>query len=206
MIITYFGKRFLKLQYGDTVIGINPPTKESPWSKKTSTFGADIAISTSSDPATGGADTLSYGDREPFVVDGPGSYEAKGVFITGGFLAEVKGRRENAFSLTLEGMTIVVLGATDSLSLPNETKELIMHPDILIMPLDGTLLAKDAYKLAMMLEPMIIVPVDYEDDILKQFIKEAGAEKPEVMDKLTLKRKDLEGKDGTIMLLSAQSK
>ena len=206
MIITYFGKRFLKFQYGDTVIGINPPTKESPWSKKTSTFGADIAISTSSDPATGGASTLVYGDREPFIVDGPGSYEAKGIFISGGFMAEVDGRRENAFSLTLEGMTIAVLGQTDTLQLPNASKELLMHAAILILPLEGKLPVKDAYKLAMTLEPMIIVPVDYDDDTLKQFIKEAGADKPEIMDKLTLKRKDLEGKDGTIMLLSPQTK
>ena len=159
-----------------------------------------------SDPDNGGAALLSYGDREPFVVDGPGSYEAKGIFISGGFMAEVKGRRENAFSLTLEGMTIAVLGQTDTLQLPNETKELLMHPDILILPLDGIMTPKDSYKLAMTLEPMIIVPVDYEDDVLKQFIKEAGADKPEVMDKLTLKRKDLEGKDGTIMLLSPQTK
>lgn len=206
MIITYFGKRFLKFQYGDTVIGVNPPTKESPWSKKTSTFGADIAISTSSDPDTAGAAALSYGDREPFIVDGPGSYEAKGVFISGGFLAEVQGRRENAYALTLENMNIVVLGATDSLQIPSETKEIIMSPDILILPLSGQLSAKDSYKLAMMLEPMIVVPVDYDEDMLKQFLKEAGADKPEVADKLTLKRKDLEGKDGTIMLLSPQSK
>ncbi|MEN9582724.1 MAG: hypothetical protein RL641_678 [Candidatus Parcubacteria bacterium] len=206
MIITYFGKRFLKLQYGDTVIGVNAPTKESPWSKKTSTFGADISISTSSDPDTAGAGTLSYGDREPFIVDGPGSYEAKGIFISGGFMAEVNGRRENAFSLTLEGMSIAVLGQTDTLQLPNETKEILMHPDILILPLDGTMLPRDSYKLAMSLEPMIIVPVDYSDDVLKQFIKEAGSDKPEVMDKLTLKRKDLEGKDGTIMLISPQAK
>ncbi len=206
MIITYFGKRFLKFQYGDTVIGVNPPAKESPWAKKVSTFGADIAISTSSDPATGGAPTLVYGDREPFVIDGPGSYEAKGIFVSGGFLAEVDGRRENAFALTLEGMNIVVVGTTDTLQVPSDTKEIIMSPDILIMPLDGKLSPKDAYKFAMTLEPMIIVPVDYDDDTLKQFLKEAGAEKPEISDKLTLKRKDLEGKDGTIMLLSAQSK
>ncbi len=206
MIITYFGKRFVKLQYGDTVIGINPPKKESPWSKKVSTFGADIAISTSSDPDTAGADTLSFGEREPFVVDGPGSYESKGVFISGGFMAEVKGRRENAFCLTLEGMTIAILGQTDTLSLPSDTKEILMHPDILILPLDGTMLAKDSYKLAMSLEPMIIVPVDYTDEVLNQFIKESGSTKPEFLDKLTLKRKDLEGKDGTIMLIEPQAK
>ncbi len=206
MIITYFGKRFLKLQYGDTVVGINPPAKDSPFSKKVSTFGADIAISTSSDPVTGGASTLSYGDRAPFVIDGPGSYEAKGVFISGGFLSEVHGIRENAFSLTLENMTIAVVGTADTMQIPNDTKELLMHPDILFLPLSGAATVKDAYKFAMMLEPMIIVPVDYEDDILKQFLKEAGAEQPEVMDKLTLKRKDLEGKDGTIMLVSPQSK
>ena len=206
MIITYYGKRFLKIQYGDTVIGVNPPTKESPWAKKTSTFGADIAISTSTDPDNGGANTLSYGDREPFVIDSPGSYEAKGIFILGGFMNEVKNRRENAYSLTLEGMSVAILGVTDTLALPPQTKELLMSPDILILPLDGTLSPKDAYKFAMMLEPMIIVPVDYDEDTLKQFVKEAGAQMPEVMDKLTIKRKDLEGKDGTIMLISAQSK
>ncbi len=206
MIITYFGKRALKIQYGDTVIGVNPPSKESPWSKKISTYGADIALSTSSDPDNAGANTLSYGDREPFVIDGPGSYEAKGVFISGGFMAEANGRRENAYALTLENMTVAILGQTDTLQMPGETKEILMNPDILILPLDGKMTAKDSYKLAMSLEPMIIVPVDYTDDVLKQFIKEGGSEKPEVMDKLTLKRKDLEGKDGTIMLVSPQTK
>ncbi len=206
MIITYFGKRFLKIQYGDTVIGINAPKKDSPWAKKVSTFGADIAISTSNDPDTGGANTLSYGDREPFIVDGPGSYESKGVFVTGGFMAEANGYRENAYSFNLEGMNIAVLGQTDTVQIPVDTKELLMNPDILIMPLDGKMLAKDSYKLAMSLEPMIIVPIDYKDDVLAQFVKESGSGKPEVSDKLTLKRKDLEGKDGTIMVITAQSK
>lgn len=206
MIITYFGKRFLKLQYGDTVIGINPPKKESPWSKKLSTFGADIAISTSNDPDTGGANTLTHGDRAPFIIDGPGSYEAKGVFVSGGFMAEVKGFRENAFAFTLEGMKIAVLGQTNTIQMPTETKEILMNSDILIMPLDGSMIAKDSYKLAMSLEPMIIVPIDYKDDVLNQFVKESGSGKPEVFDKLTLKRKDLEGKDGTIMVITPQAK
>lgn len=206
MIITYFGKRFLKLQYGDTVIGVNAPSKESPWSKKTSTFGADISISTSNNRDTAGANTLSYGDREPFIIDGPGSYEAKGIFVSGGFLAEVDGIRENAFSLKLEGMTISILGQSNVTQIPTNTKEIIMSPDILIIPLDGTMSSKDNYKLAMSLEPMIIVPVDYTDESLRSFIKEAGADKPEIVDKLTIKRKDLEGKDGTIVIVSPQSK
>lgn len=203
MIITYLGKRFLKIQYGDTVIGVNPPSKDSSWSKKLSNFGADIALSTSSDPDAAGASNLVHGDRTPFVIDGPGSYEAKGVFISGGFLGENKKRRENAYSISLEGMTIAVLGAPSETTIPGDTRELLSNNDILILPL-SSLPAKDAYKLALSLEPMVIVPVDYDAETLKAFIKEAGSDKPESVEKLTIKKKDLEGKDGTIIIVDPQ--
>ena len=38
--------------------------------------------------------------------------------------------------------------------------------------------------------------MDYDEVSLKAFLKEVDAEKSEFIDKLTLKRKDLEGKEG----------
>ncbi len=39
-------------------------------------------------------------------------------------------------------------------------------------------------------------------DALKSFLKEAGSEGVQAVDKLTLKKKDLEGKEGEIIVLS----
>jgi hypothetical protein len=212
MVITYFGNRFLKLQYGDTTIGVNPPAKGSPLSSKMPSFGADIALSCSSDPAVAGASTLAYGDRVPFVIDGPGSYEVKGIFLSGGFLSEVKGRRENAYVLTLEGMSVAVLGVAATTEMPGETREMLSNPDILIVPVnaEGGLTPKDAAKMALSLEPLIIIPVLYGEkenaEALKTFIKEVGEENPVVTDKLTLKRKDLEGKDATVIIITPEVK
>jgi hypothetical protein len=65
---------------------------------------------------------------------------------------------------------------------------------------EGVLNADLAYKLVVKLEPKIIIPMHYgevgEKDALKKFLKEAGEDiKP--IEKLTLKKKDLEGKEGS---------
>jgi L-ascorbate metabolism protein UlaG (beta-lactamase superfamily) len=63
-----------------------------------------------------------------------------------------------------------------------------------------------AYKLAVQLEPKAIIPMHYGElggkDALKAFLKEAGSEDVKPIDKLTAKRKDLEGKEGEIIVLA----
>ncbi len=212
MVISYFGNRFLKFQYGDTVIGVNPPAKGNSFASSVSTFGADIALSSSSDPLAAGASTLSYGDRVPFVVDGPGSYEVKNIFVSGGYMGDVKNRRENSYTFSLEGMSVAVLGLAATTDIPSETREMISNHDILVVPItaDGALSPRDAAKLALSLEPLIIIPVLYgenpKSDALKTFMKEVGEENPETVDKLTLKRKDLEGKDAAVIIITPEAK
>ncbi len=78
--------------------------------------------------------------------------------------------------------------------------------DILFVPIggDGVLDAATAYKLAISIEPKLIIPIHYGDvgskDALKIFLKEAG-ENPTPVPKLTLKKKDLEGKEAEIVVL-----
>ena len=67
----------------------------------------------------------------------------------------------------------------------------------------GLLDAKTSAKLALSFEPKMIIPMDYDSVTLKAFLKETGEEKAEVVDKLTLKLKDLEGKEGEIVVLKA---
>jgi L-ascorbate metabolism protein UlaG (beta-lactamase superfamily) len=86
-----------------------------------------------------------------------------------------------------------------------ETQEAINSLDILFIPVggNGMLDAKLAAKLASSLEPKLIIPMDYDENTLKVFLKEIGEEKAQVVDKLTLKRKDLDNKEGEVIVLKA---
>jgi len=80
MIITYLGKQFFKIQKGDSIIAINPISKESKSKIKTSRFGSNIALSTVNHPDYNGFDMVSHGDTMPFEISGPGDYEIKNYF------------------------------------------------------------------------------------------------------------------------------
>ena len=81
MVITYYGAGFVRLSFGDMVIAVNPTSKDYPG--KTSRFGADIAMVSLNDQVCNGASEMAYGNKDPFVVSGPGEYEFSGVFIKG---------------------------------------------------------------------------------------------------------------------------
>ncbi|MES2216033.1 MAG: MBL fold metallo-hydrolase [Patescibacteria group bacterium] len=210
MIITYLGGEFVKVQFGDTVVAFNPVSKDS--SLKTSKFGADVVLSSINHEDMNGVDQISFGDKKPFVITGPGEYEVKGVFIKGLPSESNYGgekRINTIYTLALEGMNLCFLGALDTAELPKETEEAIEEVDILFVPIggEGVLDASRAYKLAVSLEPKIIVPIHYGDlgdkEALKKFLKEAG-ENPKAEPKLTLKKKDLEGKEAEVVVLEKE--
>ncbi len=213
MIITYFGKQFFKIQQGETVLSFNPISKQSKASKTGmgAHFGADIALITTNHPDYNGIEQLSHGDRAPFSIVGPGDYEIKEIFIKG-VLGEavIDGKKyiNTIYVFSLDNINIVFLGALGSLSngeLSKEALEAVNSPDILFIPIGGKGLldAKSAAKLSSSLEPKMIIPMDYDDSSLLLFLKETGEEKALVVDKLTLKLKDLEGKEGEVVVLKA---
>jgi L-ascorbate metabolism protein UlaG (beta-lactamase superfamily) len=93
--------------------------------------------------------------------------------------------------------------------LPKEADEGIDGVDVLFVPIsgDGVLDPAKAYKLAVSIGPKIIIPVNYgssgDKDALKKFLKEAG-ENPKPEPKLTLKKKDLEGKEADVVVLEVE--
>ncbi len=211
MIITYFGSEFFKVQFGDITLAFNPISKDS--SLKASRFGADIVFVTANHEDFNGTDQVAHGDKKPFLVAGPGEYEVRGVFIKG-LPSESNYGVKNAgpslintiYTVSLENMNICFLGALNTPELKNETIEALDEIDILFVPIggNGVLDAAKAYKLAVSLEPKIIIPMHYDDASLKHFLKEAG-ENPKPEAKLTIKKKDLEGKEGDVMVLEASS-
>lgn len=66
--------------------------------------------------------------------------------------------------------------------------------------------AKEAHKIGLNLEAKMIIPMHFKsekEECVKQFLKESGSN-VEAIDKLTIKRKDVENKEGEIVLLAPQ--
>ena len=205
MIITYFGKQFFKIQQGETVLSFNPVSKSSKTGINTH-FGADIALITTNHPDYNGLEQLSHGERTPFAIAGPGDYEIKEIFIKGVLSDAVIADKKyinTIYLLSVDNINIVFLGALSNPEISKEAHEAINSPDVLFIPVGGKGLldAKSAAKLASLFEPKMIIPMDYDELSLKVFLKEIGEEKAEVIDKLTLKLKDLEGKEGEVVVL-----
>src|SRR3989338_1771504 len=139
MVITYFGKQFFKIEQGKMVLAFNPVSKNSK-SGISARFGADIAIITTNHSDYNGLEQLSFGERVPFAITGPGDYEIKEIFIKGVLSgAEVAGKKfiNTIYSFTLDNMSVVFLGALGMESLSKEALEAISNPDILFVPVGG---------------------------------------------------------------------
>jgi len=207
MIITYFGKQFFKIQQGEMVLAFNPVSKGSK-TGISAHFGADIALVTTNHPDYNGLEQLSRGERVPFAITGPGDYEIKEIFIKGvlsGVTLSGKKYINTIYSFTLDNIKIVFLGALGETEFSKDALEVVNNPDIIFVPVGGggMLEAKASAKLASSLEPKLIIPMDYDAGTLKAFLKEIGEEKAEVVEKLTLKLKDLDNKEGEVIVLKS---
>ncbi len=212
MVITYMGGECFKVSQGELTIALNPPSKDS--KLKTSKFGSDIVLSTINNEDMNGVENASFGEREPFAIVGPGEYEVKGVAVRGFASASMYGSPQagssinTIYSIALEGMTLCFLGALNSTELPHAATQELDDIDVLFLPIggQGVLDHASAYKLAVQLEPKAIIPMHYGElggkDSLKSFLKEAGSEDVKPIEKLTIKKKDLEGKEAEIIVLS----
>lgn len=203
MVITYLGGECFKITQGDLTIAFNPPSKDS--SLKASKFGSDIVLVSLDHEDFNGVEQMSFGERAPFAIQGPGEYEVKGVAVRG-FASDTEygGKGINTiYSITLEGMNLAFLGALGTIELSQAAKQDLDDIDILFLPIGGggVLDEATAYKLAVQLEPKVVIPMHYNAEQLKHFLKEAGEDvKP--IDKLTVKKKDLEGKEDEIIVLA----
>jgi L-ascorbate metabolism protein UlaG (beta-lactamase superfamily) len=208
MIITYLGKQFFKIGQGSLTVAFNPISKDSKYSEKVSRFGSDIALSTINHPDYNGFDMVSHGETVPFEISGPGDYEIKDIFIKGIMTnTEIDGKKyiNTIYSLSIENISLCFLGAISDEKLNASVRGQIESPDILFVPIGNNELLgpAEAYKLAVTLEPKIIIPMDYDEKTLKAFLKEAGQEKLASIDKFAIKAKELAGREGEIVVLSS---
>lgn len=208
MIITYLGKQFFKIGQGNLTVAFNPISKDSKFSSIATRFGSDIALSTINHPDYNGFEMVSHGETVPFPIKGPGDYEIKDIFIKGIMTeTELGGKKyiNTIYSLTIENISLCFLGAVSDNKLNSSIRGQIDSPDILFVPIGNNDLLSpiEAYKLAVTLEPKIIIPMDYDEKTLKAFLKEGGQEKVSPIEKLTIKSKELVGREGEIVVLSS---
>jgi len=215
MIISFYGGEFFKVSFADTTLAFNPISKDS--KLKGARFGSDIALISLNHPDMNGVEQVSHGEREPFVIHGPGEYEIKGTFIKG-FSArsqyDGEERTNVIYLVQLEGMHLCFLGALSHKELPKEAVAAMDIVDVLFVPIggNGVLGAAAAHELSVEIAPSLVIPMHFPrasdgggalgaKDALRKFLKEEGAEGTKSVDKLTIKKKDLEGKEGEVVVL-----
>jgi L-ascorbate metabolism protein UlaG (beta-lactamase superfamily) len=220
MVITHHGGQCFKVTLAGLTIVFDPIAKNA--SLPAVRFGADIALVSRDHPDMNGIDEVTYGDpsspsgrgKIPFAITGPGEYERQEVVIQG-FLSKskyglAKGEEEavnTIYSVKLEDMTLVHLGALSDPELSKEARENIGEVDVLFVPIgsEGVLTPAQAHELAVSLEPKIIIPMHWngigKNGALEAFLKEAGNGNTKA-DKLTLKKKDLATCDGSILVIT----
>jgi len=212
MIITYEGIESIKITHGDLTVALNPVSKDSKF--KSNTFGSDIVMVSANHPDLNGVESATRKDREPVVINGPGEYEVKGVFIHGFPSTTVYGGQERintVYVFEIDSIRVAYFGAISDKDVSSELKEAMGEIDIVIIPIGNleVLGAGDAYKMAVKREPKIIIPMHFgevgDKNALKDFLKEAGDESVKPVDKLTIKRKDLIGKEGEVVVLKSSN-
>jgi len=201
MIITYYGAACFKVQSGETVIAFNPPSKKSEY--KSPRFASDIVLVSSNHKDYNGWENLpgkAEGEK-PFVADGNGEYEASGIYIKG---IESNNHSNTVYTLSLEEVSICHLGAL-SKEMEPKLKEDLGEIDILFIPIGGgdLLEPQKAAGIAAHLGAKIVIPMNYNESQLKQFVKEFGADGVAPADKLTIKKKDLAEKKGEVVVLKS---
>lgn len=206
MILTYHEGACIRASAGDTTVVLGPVSKASK-NFKPINFGADVAFVSLNDVDMNGSGDAARGEKQAFSIFGPGEYEVKEISCTGfpsGSSYGGKPRTNTIYSLHFDGLSVLYLGALGDMDIPSEVLEMD-SPDILIIPVggEGTLNAAEAEKIAVKLEAKIIIPILYDEKTLKLFLKESGADSVKPVEKLTLKPRDVSGKENEVVVLSA---
>ncbi len=145
----------------------------------------------------------------PFLIEGPGEYEVKGVFVQGipAFHDDKEGKEwgvNTIYTIEAEGLRFCHLGDLGQKQLTDEQVDKIGAVDVLMIPVGGeyTISSTEAQRIISQIEPKIVIPMHYAlpklkiklDDISK-FLKTMGKPSIAPVEKLTVKSSALP-KDG----------
>jgi len=213
--------------YGESLFHITSRTKKSqvriainPFGKevglKVPTIKTEILLSSNSDNHNLKAVKDKY-----FLIDNPGEYEVKGIFIDGIPTFSFKKEKEDKIERSFDGNTIYTIEAEDikichlgdlkQKELKEDQLERMGMIDILMIPVGGnnTIGAEDAVNIIKQIEPGIIIPMHYSLPGLKEkldsvdnFLKLSKVEGLKPIEKLIIKKSDIDSEQPKIITLS----
>jgi L-ascorbate metabolism protein UlaG (beta-lactamase superfamily) len=209
MDITWLGQACFKVKGKQASIVLDPYTDQIGF--RLPKVEADI-VTVSHDHYDHNAASEVGGD--PFVITGPGEYEIKGVNVAGvsSFHDNNKGaeRGKNIlFSVHIDNVKVAHLGDLGQNELTLAQVEALGNVDILMIPVGAvyTIDAATAAKIVSSLEPLIIIPMHYQDkeskvdlEPVEKFLKEMGREEVETVKKLTISKDRLPTEPQIVLL------
>ncbi|MBU1993071.1 MBL fold metallo-hydrolase [Patescibacteria group bacterium] len=214
MHIIWHGQSFFQLQTSlnkgeQTTVAIDPFDEAT--GLRVPSFSADVLLITHDHADHNNKKAIK---GQPFLIEGPGEYEVKEIFIQGisSFHDEEQGKKRGVntiYTLEIEEMRICHLGDFGQKELTEDQLEEIGNIDILMVPVGGefTVDAKGAAHIISQLEPKIAIPMHYAAPNLKikldgvdKFLKEIGKKSVVPQPKLLIKKKDLPQETQVVVL------
>lgn len=215
MFLKWYGQSFFQIgiknsKKENVILAIDPFDKSL--GLKVPKFEADILLISHSHYDHSNKSAIK---GEPFLIEEPGEYEIKEVFIKGilGFHDSVEGKERGTltiFKIVGENMSLCHLSDIGQKSLSEEQIEQLGEIDILLIPVGGvyTIGAKEAAEIIYQIEPKIVIPMHYKIDNLKlnlekvdKFLKIMGVEERNFQQKLKITPQDLPQEETKIILL-----
>ncbi|HUT96006.1 MAG TPA: MBL fold metallo-hydrolase [Candidatus Paceibacterota bacterium] len=193
------GKITILIDPFDKETGLNPPRG-----------GADIVLITHNHHDHNNLKTVS---GTPFVINGPGEYDTKGVPIKGiySYHDNSEGSENGVntiYVIEAENMQICHLGDLGQKELTDEQLDKMGEIDILMVPVGGTwtIDGEGAVKIINQIEPSIAIPMHYKIpginiklEKVDDFLKEIGVQQ-EIVDEFDVKKLDL-GEDMKVVVM-----
>jgi L-ascorbate metabolism protein UlaG (beta-lactamase superfamily) len=197
---------------GEHVTILIDPLDEEATGLKTPKSNADIVLLTNKQYTI--TNLKKTGAQESaFLIDGPGEYEVKGVYVRGvaSYSKDGKKTQNTIYAIEAEDIQICALGNLKQAELAQEQIEKIGAIDILMCPVgDGEAIgAKGAMKIMTQIEPSITIPANYQVpkltmklDSLQDFLKAVGVGPVEPLPKFVIKKKDIQPQEAKIVVLA----
>jgi len=130
-------------------------------------------------------------DIDGFVIDSPGEYERKNIFVESPF------DQPRVYKMLVEDVTLLYVGKTEKIN--NKQIEQLDGIDLLFLPCgeENSMKLKDALELSATLDPGIIMPILYGD---VEVLKKEGIE-GEITKSAKISKSSLPQEDNIIIIL-----
>lgn len=212
--IWWYGQSCFKIKGKDASLVVDPFSGEATGLAEPKLEASIVCVTHSHADHNNQALVSGAGDKEAFVINGPGEYEINGVNIVGieSWHDEKEGAergKNTIYNIVIDDVSIVHLGDLGEKKLTQVQLDMMSECDVLLIPVGGTytIEAQDAPDLIAQLEAKIVVPMHYKIDKLTyelapvgDFLKAVGRENVEKLPKLSVSRDRLPTETEIVLL------